>query len=170
MGVQIAALGLVFGALFRAQLHEFLPFICVSLIFWGFISACLTEGCTSFIAAEGIILQVRMPLFAHVLRCHHRNAIILAHNLLILPLAFLLVGRIPSWHALLAIPGLLAIAINVLWMMLIFAVACTRYRDLTQIVQNAVQVLFYITPLMWMPRTLPEGDTNFCSILTPSFI
>jgi hypothetical protein len=96
MGVLIAALGFVFGALFRAQLDEFLTFICVSMIFWGFISACLNEGCTSFIAAEGIIVQVRIPLFTHVLRSHHRNAIILAHNLLILPLVFLLVGRIPS--------------------------------------------------------------------------
>jgi ABC-type polysaccharide/polyol phosphate export permease len=48
---------------------------------------------------------VRIPLFVHVLRTIYRNAIVLGHNLLILPFVLLAVGRPPTWHALLAVPA-----------------------------------------------------------------
>ncbi len=169
MGVLIGALGLVFGTLFRTPMHEFLPYICVSLIFWGFISTSISEGCTTFIVSEGIILQVRMPLFIHVLRTLYRNVIILGHNLLIYPLVLLAVGREPSWHILLAVPGFLLVAMNVLWIMLILGVLCTRYRDMTQVMQNLLQVVFYLTPLMWMPQTLPEGASRYLLDLNPFY-
>ena len=40
--------------------------------------------------------------------------------------------------------------------MLILAVICARYRDMTQIVQNAMQVLFYLTPIIWSVALLPD--------------
>jgi lipopolysaccharide transport system permease protein len=169
MSVTIGALGLIFGTLFRVPMADFLPYICVSLIFWGFISTCIHEGCTSFISSEGMILQVRIPLFVHVLRTIYRNGIVLAHNVLILPFVLLAVGRIPTWHALLAVPGAVLMALNVLWMMLILGVICTRYRDLTQIVQNLLQVTFYLTPLMWMPETLPAGPYRIILELNPFY-
>lgn len=169
MGALIGAMGLTFGTLFRAPLYEFLPFICVGLIFWSFISTALTEGCTSFINAQGIILQVRIPLFTHILTTLYRNAIVLAHNLLIYPLVLLAVARLPSWHGLLAFPGFLLIALNVAWMTLILAVVCARFRDLTQVVQNLLQVAFFVTPLMWLPQSLPEGRHHVVLDLNPFF-
>ncbi|HEU4380877.1 MAG TPA: ABC transporter permease [Hyphomicrobiaceae bacterium] len=169
MSVTIGALGLIFGTLFRVPITQFLPYICISLIFWTFISSCINEGCTSFTDSEGMILQVRIPLFVHVLRTIYRNGIVLAHNLLILPLVLLAVGRLPDWHAVFAIPGVLLMAINALWMMLILSVVCVRYRDLTHIVQNFLQVTFYLTPLMWMPQTLPEGPYRFILDFNPLY-
>jgi lipopolysaccharide transport system permease protein len=71
----------------------------------------------------------------------------------------LAVGRPLSWHAVLAVPGFLLVASNVLWMMLVLGVVCARYRDMAQIVQNVLQVVFYLTPLIWTPQTLP-GDAH----------
>jgi lipopolysaccharide transport system permease protein len=78
-----------------------------------------------------------------------KNLIILGHNLLIVPLVFLVFWRPVSPVALLAIPGLVLLVLNLLWMMMIVSVVCARFRDITQIVTNAVQVLFYITPVIW---------------------
>ncbi|OBQ69502.1 ABC transporter permease [Mesorhizobium erdmanii] len=169
MGVLIAALGFVFGTLFRSPMQEFLPYICVSLIFWGFISSSINEGCTAFIGAEGIILQVRMPLFTQVLRTLYRNAIILGHNILIYPVVLLAVGRMPTWHVLLAVPGFVILSLNLVWIMLILGVLCARYRDMTQVMQNLLQVIMYLTPVMWMPRTLPEGISRLLLDLNPFY-
>jgi lipopolysaccharide transport system permease protein len=169
MGVLIGALGLVFGTLFRSPMQEFLPFICVGLIFWSFISTCVSEGCSAFSSAEGIILQVRMPLFIHVLRTLYRNAIILGHNLLIYPLVLLAVGRAPTWGILLALPGFLLVVFNLLWIMLVLAVLCTRYRDMSQVVQNLMQVSLYLTPIMWMPNALPDGASRLLLDLNPFY-
>ena len=155
MMVMLAAIGIVFGSLFRQPMAEFLPYLAIGLIIWGLLSALITDGCTSFISASDTILQLRMPLFTHVMRVVWRNLIILGHNLLILPLLFLFFMKPITWLALLAIPGLALLVLNAIWMMIIAAVACARFRDLTQIVQNGMLVLFYVTPIMWKAALLP---------------
>jgi ABC-type polysaccharide/polyol phosphate export permease len=147
--VMIGALGLVFGTLFGQPLREFLPYLAVGLVMWNFMSASINEGCTALSDASGIVLQVKMPLWVHIARVMWKNLIILGHNLLIVPLVFLVFWRPVSPAAFLAIPGLVLIVLNLLWMMMIVSVVCARFRDITQIVTNAVQVLFYLTPVIW---------------------
>ncbi len=88
MGVMIATIGIVFGQIFKSPMKEFLPFLSVGIILWGFISSVVTEGCAGFIAAEGIIKQLPIPLFVHILRMIWRNVIILGNNIVIVPLIF----------------------------------------------------------------------------------
>jgi ABC-type polysaccharide/polyol phosphate export permease len=155
MGVMIGALGLIFGNLFRAPMQEFLPFVGCGLIVWGFISTCLSDGCTTFIGAEGIILQVRMPLFTHVMRTLWRNIIVFAHNLVIIPVVLIIVGAPISWVAILALPGFVIVSLNLLWMMLVF--------------QNFLQVAFYLTQIIWQIKTLPEGVPRYLFDANPFY-
>jgi lipopolysaccharide transport system permease protein len=156
MGVMIATIGIVFGQIFNSPMQEYLPFLTAGMILWTFISATLLEGCSGFIAAEGIIKQLPIPLFVHILRLVWRNTIILAHNLIILPLAYLAVGKSFSWIMFLSLGGMLLLTANLLWMALVLGLLCARYRDLPQIVGSALQVVFYLTPIMWMPALLPK--------------
>lgn len=156
MGVMIASIGVVFGQIFNSPMKEFLPFLAVGMIFWGFISSVITEGCTGFIAAEEIIKQLSIPLFVHILRVLWRNFLILAHNIVIFPLVLLAVGKPLGWIAFISIPGLLLVVVNLTWIALILGVLCARYRDLPQIVGSILQILFYLTPIVWMPNLLPE--------------
>ena len=156
MAVMIAALGFIFGTLFSQPMNEFLPYLAIGLIVWGFLSTVISEGCTGFVSAEGIILQVRMPLFTHVMRILWRNIIILGHNFLILPPLFLIFMKPVSPLVLLVVPGFALLVLNAAWMMLILAVVCARFRDMPQIVQNVMQVSFYLTPIIWSAALLPE--------------
>lgn len=156
MAIMIGTLGFVFGTLFNQPMREFLPYLTIGLIIWGFLSTAINEGCTGFVVAEGIILQVRIPFFTHIMRIIWRNTIILGHNLLILPVVFLIFLKPVSLNALLAIPGFLLLVFNVGWMMLMLAVVCARYRDLTQIMQNLLQVFFYLTPIIWSAALMPK--------------
>lgn len=156
MGVLIGVLSLVFGTLFQVPTDEFIPYLATGLILWMFFAACIGEGCSGFISASETILQVRMPLSTHVGLILYRNLIILGHNLVIIPLVFLAFLRPVPLDALWAIPGFALVLLNLGWMMLILAVICARYRDMTQIVQNAMQVLFYLTPIIWSTALLPD--------------
>jgi lipopolysaccharide transport system permease protein len=169
MAVFIGALGLIFGTLFQSEMHEFLPYLCAGIITWGFISTSLGEGCTTFTSSEGIILQVRMPLFTHILRAIWRNIIIFAHNIVIFPILLLILGRMISINVLWAIPGFLLICLNLTWIMLILAVLCARFRDMTQVVSNILQVLFYATPIMWMVKILPDHVSRWFIELNPFY-
>ena len=156
MGVMIASIGLVFGQIFNTRLDEYLPFLTVGIILWAFITGVINEGCTAFIDAEAIIKQLPVPLFVHILRVLWRNLLILAHNILILPLVLLAMGKGIGLEALLAIPGLLLVSLCLSWVALLFAMLCARYRDLAQIVASLLQVAFYLTPIIWMPSLLPD--------------
>ena len=160
-GIMIGTIALVFGQIFRAPLQEFLPFLSVGLIFWGFISSVISEGCVGFISAESIIRQQPIPFFVHILRILWRNTLILAHNIVIFPLVLLGVGKSLTWTAILCLPGYLVLTVNLAWAALFASVVCARYRDLTPIVANALQVIFYLTPIMWLPSLLTERGSTF---------
>ena len=155
MAISIGCIGLVFGQIFKIPIREFLPYFSTGTILWGFISSCLNEGCGSFISSTGIILQVRMPLFVHVMSLIQKNVIIFTHNIVILPVVFFIFLYPVNASCFLAIPGFLLLLANLAWMVLILGTVCARFRDVTQIVQNAVGVLYFVTPIMWNPDLMP---------------
>ena len=169
MGVMITTIGLVFGQIFNSPMHEFFPFLAVGMILWGFMATVISEGCTSFIAAEGIIKQLPIPLFVHVLRTIWRNIIILAHNVVIFPIVLLSVGKPLTLVALLSVPGFVLVAANLIWIALILSVVCARYRDMPQIVASVLQVVFYLTPVMWMPENLPQRAAIYLLDFNPIY-
>ncbi len=169
MGVMVGTIGVVFGKIFKSPMDQFLPFLAAGLIFWGFISSVIAEGCMSFIAAEGIIKQLPIPLFLHVLRMIWRNFLIFCHNILIFPVVLLFFGKSLTLVAFLAIPGLLILLINLTWMAFLLAIMCARYRDLPQIIASLIQILFYLTPVIWLPSLLPQRAGFYLLDLNPAF-
>ena len=169
MGVMVVTIGVVFGQIFKSPMDQFLPFLAAGLIFWGFISLVITEGCMSFIAAEGIIKQLPIPLFLHVLRMVWRNFVILGHNIIIFPVILLFLGKPLTLVALIAIPGLMLLLINLTWVALLLAVVCARYRDLPQIIASLLQISFYLTPVIWQPSLLPKRASFYLLDLNPAF-
>ena len=163
VGVMILCLGFLFSRLLQAPIEQFLPFLTIGLICWSFVSATVTEGCNSFIAAEGIIKQVKIPLQLHVARVIWRNLIVFAHNLLIIPIVFLSLEIRLGWVALLFIPGLTILTLNLIWIGMALGIVCARFRDVPQIIQSILQIAFYLTPIIWLPELL-KGRAEFALI------
>lgn len=155
-GVMIACIGIIFGSLFKSPMSEFLPFLAAGLIIWGFISGCIGESTTVFVAAEAVIKQLPLPLSTHILRMVARNLYIFFHNILIFPFVLLFVQRPVGFEFFWIIPGLILLIANLLWISTILGTICARFRDLTQIVSSVMQIFFYVTPIIWMPGLLPE--------------
>lgn len=154
MGVLIGVLGVVFGGIFDTPIREFLPFLAIGIILWTYMSTIINEGCTSFIGSDALIKQLPLPLFIHVMRVVWRNLVTLAHNVVIIPLVFLVLLRPVDWQIFLAIPGLVVTTLTLTWVALLAGVLCTRYLDLTQIIASVLQIAFYVTPIIWMPSML----------------
>lgn len=154
-GIMIATIGVIFGKLFKSPMSEFLPFLSVGLILWAFISSVISDSTNVFVNAVGIIRQLPIPLFTHVIRMCSGNLIILGHNLLILPIVYYYVGKGVTWNFFYFFPGLIILIANLLWISLMLGIICTRFRDLTQIVNSFLQILFYVTPIIWLPSLLP---------------
>ena len=146
MGVLVAALGTLYGVLLRVELADYVPFLALGFIVWTLISGMITEGCTAFIGAEGIIRQVGLPLSIHVYRLLWRNFLILCHNSVVFVIVAAIFGVWPGWIGLLAVPGLALLCLNGIWAGLLLGIICARFRDVPPIVASVVRILFFVTP------------------------
>ena len=154
MGVMIGMIGIVFGQVLSTPMQEYFPFLATGIILWTCFSTAVMEGSTSFIDAQGMIRQLDLPLSLYPIRVLWRNVVICAHNVIILPLVFIVVGRGITWDILWLIPGFVVFLWNMLWVSLLLGTFCTRFRDMPQIVSSLIQVFFYVTPIIWMPNVL----------------
>jgi ABC-2 type transport system permease protein/lipopolysaccharide transport system permease protein len=156
MGVMVATIGFVYAVLFQQPLRDYLPYLALGIIAWGLLSSIVLETCTVFIGSEGIIRQVRVPFSAHVFRMLWRNLIVFAHNLLIYFVVAVVFSINPGLQLLLIFPGLLLIGLNGLWIGMLLGAVSARFRDLQMIMSNVMQILFYVTPIVWKPEQLSK--------------
>ena len=156
--VSIIALALVYTQIFKVPTAEYLVFLTTGFIAWTYMASLVNESCTVFVAAEGIIRQVNLPLGIHVFRMVWRSLITLAHNLVIVVLV-LVYMKVELSSAMLAFaPALLVTTIGALALGYLLGGLCTRYRDIPPIVSSLVQVLFYVTPVIWPPKLLQGNE------------
>ncbi len=166
MAIFIAGIGLVYSVLFNQPVQEYLPMLAVNITAWTLISGVIGDSSTVFTQAAVFMRQDALPRTVFVLRLMVRNLIVLAHNIIIVPVAFLAFLIRPSWTILAAIPGLLVVLAALFFITLILGVLATRFRDLPQIVQNAMQLFFFITPVMWRSDQL-QGNKQLVVLLNP---
>lgn len=165
MAIMVACLSVIYGSLLRIELSGYVAFLAAGMAIWTFISTTIIEGCFGFLDHEGLIKNIRMPVMMHPLRVVWRNLIILAHNIAVFVAAAVIFDVRPGPVALLALPGLAALCLNLSWVSLLAGILCTRFRDVSQIVGSLSQLLFFVTPVMWRAEQL--GDRAFLVALNP---
>jgi lipopolysaccharide transport system permease protein len=151
-GIMLAALGVLYAKLFRIEVADYLPWLSVSLIIWGVINQVLAEACTTLTSAEGIIRQMPLAYSVQSIRMVFRNALVAAHNLPLIALVFLVFEFAPGWGVLNALIGFALLAINAFWSALLLGVLCARFRDIPPIVASVIQIMFFMTPVIWKPE------------------
>lgn len=163
VAIQIATMGIVFSLIFKSDIQNYLPFLATSIIIWGFMSSVISEGCLSYIAGEAIIKQLNIPLYVHVIRVVWKNIITFGHNLIILPLVFLVIWQGVSWQIVFVIPALVILIVNLTWLATLLGALSSRFRDLPPIITSLLTVAFYLTPVMWYPTLI--GDNQLAHLL-----
>jgi ABC-type polysaccharide/polyol phosphate export permease len=164
--ILIGALGFTYSVLFRQPVATLLPWIGIGMIMWAYFSAIANE-CSGIFAAHGpYYLNQKMVLSVSIISVIYRNSIVLAHNMTIAIVLILLFGVPVNWNTLALVPGLV-----ICWLMLlctgyVLGMICTRFRDAAQIVENILQIAFFVTPIMWKPDFLPP-EVRFIADYNP---
>ncbi len=152
--IMVGALGFLYSALFHMTLHDYLPFLALSIVLWNFVSALVSEGCTSFTESEAMIRSLRMPYLLYALRVAVRNVLVLAHNIIVIIGVFVLLAVWPGPAALLAIPALALWAVDAVAVIVLLGAFCARFRDIPPIVTSIMQLAFFLSPIIWKPELL----------------
>jgi ABC-2 type transport system permease protein/lipopolysaccharide transport system permease protein len=159
MAVMVIALGVLYSELLRIDIADLMPFVCVGILVWGFVSSVLNEAGSLFTTQALYIKQIRLPYTVYVWRFVWSKAIIFAHNFVIYLLVMLNFRVWPGGSVLLAVPAMALVFFNALLVALYVGMISTRFRDIPQIINSITQVVFFVTPVFWKPELL--GRSRF---------
>lgn len=168
--IMVGAMGILYARLFNVDATRYFPYLTVGLVVWQFVAAVINEGCQTFLAQHTVIQQVRLPFSIHAYRLVCRNLIVLAHNIVIVPVVLLIFGVTVGWSLFLLLPALLVLAVNGVWAAILLGMLSARFRDVPPIVASLVQVIFFVTPVFWSPdllgrwRPLAELNPLFAAV------
>ena len=156
MGVMVGSIGVVYAVLFKQELSDYLPFVALGFILWGFLSGIMIDGCAVFVTSDTIIKQTRLPLSLHVLRVVWRQTIIFGHNFVIFIVVVIAFRVRLGWEVFLFVPAILIWLANAVWVSLMLGLVSARYRDIPPIINSVIQLAFLVTPIIWKAQLMEE--------------
>ncbi|WP_061976555.1 ABC transporter permease [Aureimonas sp. AU20] len=156
MGLMVLGLGILYSQIFGQAIHDYLPFLAIGFIIWGLISGLIIGACDVYSGAAASVRQVRMPLSIYVFQFVWRQFITFAHNFIIYIVVAIFFGLSPGLNVLMFLPALVLVVLNGFFVTMILAPLCARFRDIPMIVQSVVQIVFFMTPILWDPKLVPQ--------------
>lgn len=148
---------MVFGTLFKRDIASYAPYVLIGMMTWQFIVESLLTGCHCFTHGSAYIRQQKIPHAIFPLRT------ILAagfHFLVAFALGMLITAYfrgVPSFAHLAFLPVAIAIVMVLGWSLAIIAgVSQTYFPDTSHLLEILMQILFYLTPIMFDPSDFPN--------------
>lgn len=156
MAIFCLSLGYVYSRLFKQDIVEYLPFVTASFVMWGFMAGIMTEMPNLFVDSAPYIKDININPLIIVMRALARHVVTFFHNAFIIIGIYLWFGMAPTPALLMFIPGFCLTLVTMSGVAVVLSIIGARFRDISPITQSAVQVLFFITPVTWVPSMLPK--------------
>jgi len=148
-----AVLCVVFSQLLKQDMRSYGPFLLSGLTFWSFITTVVMQGSHSFFLGESYIRQHPAPLAIYPLRTTLGAGF---HFLLGFGIAVVFVWCAIGFGNLSALPSLLPTFVLLFilgWSLAVcMGVANVLFQDSEHLIEVAMQMLFYATPVMIRPE------------------
>jgi ABC-type polysaccharide/polyol phosphate export permease len=156
LAVTILAVGFIYANLFGQDVRVFIPYLTISLVAWGYMTNSIVEGGNAFTNSEGYIKQISLPIYVYVLRFFVSISLVALINLIVYVVVAIVYGVPFQMGMLWVLPGILILMITSLLLITIFAYINTRYRDAAHLASVGMQVLFYVTPVLFPAELLRQ--------------
>ncbi len=156
--LMVVAMGLVYSVLFGLKLHDYMPFLALSLVLWAFLQTLVVEACGTYTAVESMIRAQRMPYMLHAARVVLRNLLVFLHNIVVVVAVDLVLWSWPGEVAWMALPALVVWIIDAVAVTLLLGALCARFRDIPPIVGSIMQMAFFVSAVIWKPAQLRDHE------------
>lgn len=147
----VCALGPVYATLMGLELREYIIHLLLGFVVWSFASSVILESGSEFINSANYLISFQLSYSTLMLRVIWRNLIVVGYQMLVFILlaAFL---QHPVGLGWLVLPiSVFLVTVNVLWVGLVVGILATRFRDLAELINNVLRLVFFITPIIWVP-------------------
>jgi ABC-type polysaccharide/polyol phosphate export permease len=148
---------LVFSVFIRFDVPFYAAYLLLGIVLWTFFAEGSTHGVGSLLARASLVTKVAFPRQVVVYAAVLNALMTFAISLLVLAVILLATGT-PVHRPVLAFPILLANLIALtLGVSLLLAPLHVRYRDVGYLWGVAVQLGFWLTPVIYRENVVPEG-------------
>lgn len=153
----------VFATVFRAEPPDFgsgrqglyAVWLFVGLVAWNFFNVTVQTSMTALIGAGPLLKKIYFPPFTPVVGGVVAALWQTTIEAVLLVVILVTLGNV-GWTTLLVPVVVLLLAVFATGMALLLALVNVRYRDVAYIVGIVLQMLFYMTPIIYPPTLVPE--------------
>lgn len=156
MALFVFSLGFVFSLLWNLELSTYLPYLVTGFLAWMPFSSFVVESASTFTSNEPVFRQVNMPYFTFVLSAIIRNFVIFLHHSVVYVIICIVFHVDFSAATPLVVVGLALLFINGMWISMLVALACSRYRDIQPLLANLLNIVLWVTPIFWPKQQMLE--------------
>jgi len=153
LGIYVIVMGVIWSAALKQDSAQYFRFVGTSLVVWTLISSFITEGTVTLIAGESTALSMRFPYIAFTFQHVWRALILFAHHFILYLLIIIGTWHAPGWVAFMALPGLLVVLANGIWLSLLAGIISLKRRDFIPAISSVMQIAMFVTPVFW-----PKGS------------
>ena len=166
--VTLVGLTVVSSAIFGASVWDIVAYVGLGIIIWSAISSLVSDGCGTFVRNGSYVISSTLPIDIYVGRSIFRTMITFGHHIIIYFIGIVFGVVVIGWTTLLAIPGIVLLFVNGLWVATVLGHICARFRDVELFVRNIMQLAFFVTPVFWSYERI-ASDRRFLVEYNPFF-
>ncbi len=142
---------MIFGQMANVPFREFALFVTLGFGLWTYISGMVLDCCSAYSASANWMLGTNIPYPVFFLQIIFRNWLVFL--LILLVMGAVLVWQRITWSpaTFTVLAGFAVYAITPAWLAAMLAPICVRYRDVMHAIQTIMRLMFFVTPIIWMP-------------------
>jgi lipopolysaccharide transport system permease protein len=152
----MAILTLVFSLLLRVSIPNFAPWVLIGLLVWRFFSIGTAQGLGSIVANPSLVSKVYVPRYIIVLSNNIANFLGATLEFIVLFPLLAILGVNMTGYALFLAPVLVLEFLLVFGLSLSLSSLNLKYRDFYQLWDIALQLGFFLSPIVYDANLIPE--------------
>lgn len=160
--VYIFGLGTFFASMRNlgggATLGEYYAHVALGAMVFRTLMSTITASANVFIGSQAFIMDGHTRLTDYLLKALAQSFFNMCMYIPAVLVAVWLAGGVEPVGVLLALPTLLLLYVNALWMAVLFGIFGARLPDLGQLLGTVSIFFFLLTPIIWYPAMMPEGS------------
>jgi lipopolysaccharide transport system permease protein len=165
LGALILGISIATALIAQNPIRGYLPRIAISLLVWTFVSNVLQESIELFSLERGLLLNTRIHELSVVSRVVWRQILLSLYNLPVVLACVVIGGSTPTPQLLFLPVALLITSAGLILPSFLIAFITLLRRDFAQIIPSAVQLMFFVSPVMW--ETPSTGRLSTLAQLNP---
>lgn len=148
LAIFVGGWSIIGSMIFKVKYETMLPELAVGYVIWQLFANCIVNG-GGILRTYASVRQSRaIPFTSFIMANVAAEVLKFAHHAVIWPVvAIFFVSFYPNWS--MALLSFVLVVANCFFMSYVLAIICIRIGDVQHVANSAMQLLFFLTPVIW---------------------